>query len=84
MHLNLIWKKDEAARPTADLKAELQPLLYDLAVARFRGSFSAEHGVGPHNQAFYDRYTPDLVRDLCRTLKARLDPQGLLGTTRLG
>jgi FAD/FMN-containing dehydrogenase len=84
VHLNLIWNKDEAGRPAAELKGELQPLLYELAVTRFRGSFSAEHGVGPHNQAFYDRYTPALVRDVCRTLKARLDPQGLLGTTRLG
>ena len=84
VHLNLIWNEDEAGRPAAELKAELQPLLYELAITRFRGSFSAEHGVGPHNQAFYDRYTPALVRDVCRALKARLDPQGLLGTTRLG
>jgi FAD/FMN-containing dehydrogenase len=84
VHLNLVWKKEDAPRPAAELKAELQPRIYDLAVTRFRGSFSAEHGVGPHNQAFYDRYTPALVREVCRTLKARLDPQGLLGTTRLG
>jgi FAD/FMN-containing dehydrogenase len=84
VHLNLVWKKDEAARPTPELKAELQLLIYDLAVTRFRGSYSAEHGVGPHNQAFYDRYTPKLVREICRALKARLDPTGTLGTTRLG
>jgi FAD/FMN-containing dehydrogenase len=85
VHLNLIWKAEDAAgRPAAELKAELQPVIYALAVERFRGSFSAEHGVGPHNQAFYDRYTPDLVRAVCGDLKARLDPQGLLGTTRLG
>ena len=84
VHLNLIWKKEDTPRPTAELKAELQPLLYDLAVGRFRGSFSAEHGVGPHNQAFYDRYTPELVREVCGLLKARLVPKRLLGTTRLG
>jgi FAD/FMN-containing dehydrogenase len=84
VHLNLVWTKEDAPRPAAALKGELQPLVYDLAVHRFGGSFSAEHGVGPHNQAFYDQYTPALVRDLCRTLKARLDPRGLLGTTRLG
>ena len=84
VHLNLVWKKEDAPRPTPELKAELQPLIYDLAVTRFRGSFSAEHGVGPHNQAFYDRYTPELVREICRTLKAKMDPNGLLGTTRLG
>lgn len=84
VHLNLVWSADEAPRPAADLKAELQPMMYDLAVGRFGGSYSAEHGVGPHNQLFYDRYTPALVKDLCRALKARLDPEGLLGTTRLG
>ena len=85
VHLNLIWKKEDAGgRATAELKAELQPRIYALAVERFRGSFSAEHGVGPHNQAFYDRYTPALVKDVCRILKERLDPAGLLGTTRLG
>jgi len=84
VHLNLVWKKEDAPRPPPELKAEMQPLIYDLAVTRFRGSFSAEHGIGPHNQAFYDRYTPALVKEVCGILKARLDPQGLLGTTRLG
>jgi FAD/FMN-containing dehydrogenase len=84
VHLNLVWKEADAGRPAAELKKELQPLVYELAVTRFRGSYSAEHGVGPHNQPYYDRYTPELVKDLCRTLKARLDPQGMLGTTRLG
>ena len=84
VHLNLVWTKEDASKPTAELKAELQPLIYDLAVTRFHGSFSAEHGIGPHNQAFYDRYTPELVREVCRALKRRFDPQGLLGTTRLG
>lgn len=84
VHVNLIWHPAEAPRPAAALKAELQPRLYDLAVSRFRGSYSAEHGVGPHNQAFYDLYTPELVKEVCRLLKQRLDPAGLLGTVRLG
>jgi FAD/FMN-containing dehydrogenase len=83
VHLNLVWNRDEAGRSTPELKKELQPKVYDLAVTRFRGSFSAEHGVGPHNQAFYDRYTPEQVREACRALKAHFDPRGLLGTTRL-
>jgi FAD/FMN-containing dehydrogenase len=84
VHVNLVWKAEDAPRPSAALKAELQPLLYDLAVHRFHGSYSAEHGVGPHNQAFYDLYTPELVKEVCRLLKRRLDPAGLLGTVRLG
>ena len=84
VHVNLIWNPVEAPRPASELKAELQPRLYDLAVTRFGGSYSAEHGVGPHNQAFYDLYTPELVKEVCRLLKMRLDPAGLLGTVRLG
>jgi FAD/FMN-containing dehydrogenase len=84
VHLNLVFRKDDAPKPTAALKEELQPRIYELAVTRLRGSYSAEHGIGPHNQLFYDRYTPDAVKALCRTLKAQLDPKGLLGTTRLG
>ena len=84
VHVNLVWSPDDAPRPPSELRAELQPRLYDLAVNRFRGSYSAEHGVGPHNQAFYDLYTPELVREVCRLLKQRLDPGGLLGTVRLG
>lgn len=84
VHLNLVWNPEDAPRQTPALKRELQPRIYELAVGRFRGSFSAEHGIGPHNQLFYDRYTPDLVKSLCRTLKAQLDPSGLLGTVRLG
>ncbi|MHB8798143.1 MAG: FAD-binding oxidoreductase [Thermoanaerobaculia bacterium] len=84
VHVNLLWNAAEAPRPAAELKAELQPRLYDLAVTRFGGSYSAEHGIGPHNQAFYDLYTPELVKEVCRLLKRRLDPAGLLGTVRLG
>ena len=84
VHLNLVWSSTPAARPAAELKAALQTRIYELAIGRFRGSFSAEHGIGPHNQPFYDRYTPELVRAVCRVLKTTLDPQALLGTTRLG
>jgi FAD/FMN-containing dehydrogenase len=84
VHLNLVWRAEDAPRPTAELKRELQPRIYELAVTRLRGSYSAEHGVGPHNQLFYDRYTPDVVKTLCRAVKAQLDPMGLLGTARLG
>lgn len=83
-HLNLVWKETEAGRPAAELRADLQPLVYGLCVQDWQGSYSAEHGVGPHNQRFYDAFTPEPVKGLARALKAHLDPGGLLGTTRLG
>ncbi|MFN7959196.1 MAG: FAD-binding oxidoreductase [Holophagaceae bacterium] len=82
-HLNLVWDEAAAPRPAAELVPELQARIYDLAVKDFEGSYSAEHGVGPHNQRFYEAYTPGAVRALSAALKRHLDPGGALGTTRL-
>jgi FAD/FMN-containing dehydrogenase len=84
-HFNLVW-------PGAGLpiEAERKPVidaarlaLYDLVIHDFGGTFSAEHGVGPHNQRFYDRYTPEAERALSKSLKALLDAQNLAGNIRL-
>ncbi len=83
-HLNLVWKESEAPKPAAGLIAELQPRIYALCVEGFQGSYSAEHGVGPHNQASYDRFTPEPVKALARAIKGHLDPKGILGTVKLG
>ncbi len=83
-HLNLVWKESEASKSTVELIAELQPRIYELCVEGFQGSYSAEHGVGPHNQASYDRFTPEPVKALARALKGHLDPKGILGTVKLG
>jgi FAD/FMN-containing dehydrogenase len=82
-HLNLVWDESTSPVTTAELVADLQIRIYDLAVMAYDGSFSAEHGVGPHNQRFYDAYTPEPVRRLSGAIKTHLDPGRLLGTTRL-
>ena len=82
-HLNLVWDESQAPIPAEQLVPELQTLIYQLAVLSFDGSYSAEHGVGPHNQRFYDAYTPDSVRRLSGAIKDHFDPLRLLGTTRL-
>ncbi|MBL8748667.1 MAG: FAD-binding oxidoreductase [Planctomycetes bacterium] len=81
-HLNLLWQEKDVADGRA-LVVALQEAIYDLAVNGYQGSYSAEHGVGPHNQRFYDRYTDPLVRSLCRVLGDFCDPGDLLGTVRL-
>ncbi len=83
-HLNLVWRPEEAPIPPEELILAVQRRVYDLAVLEFGGSYSAEHGVGPHNQRFYDAYTPAPVKAVCATLKAHFDPRGRLGTARLG
>ncbi|WP_291271116.1 FAD-binding oxidoreductase [Geothrix sp.] len=82
-HLNLVWMEAESPRPTAEIVEELQARIYELAVRGFDGSYSAEHGVGPHNQRFYDAYTPEPVKGVNHALKQHLDARNLLGTTRL-
>jgi FAD/FMN-containing dehydrogenase len=82
-HLNLVWDESTALVSTVELVPALQTHIYDLAVKGFEGSYSAEHGVGPHNQRFYDAYTPEAVRQLSGALKNHLDPKRILGTTHL-
>lgn len=82
-HLNLVWNEAAIGRPAAEVVAALQPRIYELAVRGYAGSYSAEHGVGPHNQRYYDLYTDPLVTQLCALLGDFCDPGDRLGTVRL-
>lgn len=62
----------------------LRDLVYDTVVTRFGGSFSAEHGVGPYNVAYYKRYTSDEERAFAGKLKGLCDPKGILGNIDFG
>lgn len=78
VHLNLLFPTGVAA-PTGDALADLRTAVYDL-VDGLGGSFSAEHGVGPRNVAFAERYLGPAPGAVLAALKARFDPDGLLGT----
>jgi len=82
-HLNLVWREAEAPLPAERLVPLVQRRIYDLAVLEFQGSYSAEHGVGPHNQACFDAYTGAAQKSAGAALKAHFDPHGMLGTVRL-
>ncbi|MBP0438713.1 FAD-binding oxidoreductase [Tianweitania sediminis] len=81
VHFNLVLP----AETTFDAAAEqaLRAYVYGTAVESFGGSFSAEHGIGRKNQAFYDRYTSDHRRALADGLKQLTSP-ARLGTVRFG
>lgn len=84
-HFNLVWpgagqaSEDDRRSVTGNVRLAL----YDLVIRDFAGTFSAEHGVGPHNQEFYDRYTPETQRALSKALKTLFDTQNLIGNIRL-
>ena len=51
--------------------------VHDL-VARYRGSFSAEHGIGRHKVAELARYEDPVALSLMRGIKRLLDPHGIM------
>ncbi|WP_259783064.1 FAD-binding oxidoreductase [Aestuariispira ectoiniformans] len=78
VHFNL----SHPGGPPADLEAyekRLRDWVIDICVNEFDGSFSAEHGIGRKNQAYYDQYTPDAIKKLSRALKQVTSP-GPLGS----
>jgi FAD/FMN-containing dehydrogenase len=66
-------RSDAAAREAHDVT----DLIYDL-VQRYGGSFSAEHGVGLAKVKELARYKNPVELDLMRTIKATLDPKGVM------
>ena len=77
-HFNLVWPVAAGARDERIIEQARQ-VVYDRVVKTFRGSFSAEHGVGPHNLAYYRRYSTTAERKMAGQLKNFCDPKGLLG-----
>lgn len=83
VHFNLVVDEARAGPVDGDLEARLRDWVYSVAVDRFGGSFSAEHGVGRRNQANYNFYTPQKNKNLAAGLK-RLTSPGALGSVCLG
>ena len=78
-HFNIVWPHDARDYEPAAVEA-LRRLVYDCVVQGYGGSFSAEHGVGPYNLAYYRRYASPAERRMAQQLKRMCDPKGLLGS----
>ena len=83
-HFNMIWPHDAKVSYDADTVQAIRTLIYDLVVQQYNGSFSAEHGIGPYNLAYYQRYTSIAAQQLAGRIQTVLDPQRLLGLTWFG
>lgn len=75
IHYNL--SPPDGRRDFGDAKAALSQLIYQEAEAA-GGSFAAEHGLGRSKVSFADQLRSPEERELMRTLKQAVDPQGLL------
>ncbi len=69
LHFNLVVPTGDPVLTSREFENTLRDWVYDVAVNKFNGSYSAEHGVGPKNQKYYDRYTPEAVKLLARNFK---------------
>lgn len=76
LHFNLVWP--HAAGPFDAAVAEQgRAAVFAATVEDYGGSFSAEHGIGPVNQAYYARFVPVVERRLAGAIQALLAPQTL-------
>lgn len=77
LHFNVQQRPGCDAQTFLARAEEIHRVVYD-NVARFRGSFSAEHGIGRLKvpQLLHYKSAPEIT--LMRTLKKALDPQGIL------
>lgn len=78
VHFNLVWPKNHTNTLTNTEKQKIQEFIYDFVISRYNGTFSAEHGIGPHNQWAYDKYTNDIKKHKAAELKAKFDSNNIM------
>lgn len=77
IHFDLLAPAGMGARAFTARLAELTGTVYDI-VARFDGSFSAEHGIGKLKVNDMRRWRDPVELDMLRAVKRALDPHGLM------
>jgi FAD/FMN-containing dehydrogenase len=80
-HLIVLLPHDQVERYGIARIVALRSAIYQL-VREYGGSFSAEHGIGPLNAAYYRKYTAPKVREISEALQHLLDPKAVLGRYR--
>lgn len=82
LHINVRPPVDRMLADIADQKASITDAVESIAMAH-RGSFSAEHGIGQMRITGMTAHKSAVELDLMRTLKAALDPSGLLNPGKM-
>lgn len=77
LHFNLNQPDDMAAADFMAQAPAFGDVVHDLAVS-FKGSFSAEHGIGRLKRGSVAHYKSPVEVQLMRAVKSALDPAGLL------
>ncbi|MEN2990192.1 FAD-binding oxidoreductase [Tistrella sp. BH-R2-4] len=82
VHVNVMAPPGMQASGYQALQGPIDDAIFDL-VAQYRGSISAEHGIGQVKRAYLDRNRSTAEIATMRALKAMLDPNGVLNPHRL-
>ncbi|QRF63355.1 FAD-binding oxidoreductase [Variovorax paradoxus] len=83
MHFNVVRPHETPPLDVAQI-TKLRDTIYSLVVEVFGGSYSAEHGIGPHNLVYYQRYEDVESQVLAQGIRALLDPHALCGAVDFG
>ena len=81
MHFNFVVPDGDKPLGAEDV-TKVRDAVYAI-VDELSGVFSAEHGVGPLNGPFYDKYIPEKIRQLSAAIQATTQKQ-LFGRVDLG
>ena len=84
MHYNVMFNHAVWDQVTnqAEVRHAVNQLIYDQAAA-YRGTFSAEHGIGALHMAEMARYKDPVELDLMHGIKRHFDPAGLMNPGRV-
>jgi FAD/FMN-containing dehydrogenase len=82
LHFNV--NRAEGADTAAFMAREpvIKRAIHDL-VARYQGSFSAEHGIGRLKRGELERYAPPAALQMMRAIKQAIDPNGIMNPGKL-
>lgn len=73
LHFNMVWPP-EAGPFDASVAEAARATVFRAVVEEYGGSFSAEHGIGPSNAAWYAALVPEPVRRLAGAVQRLLAP----------
>lgn len=73
LHFNMVWPP-EAGPFDAEIAETARSTVFVAAVEQYDGSFSAEHGIGPGNAAWYRRLIPAETRALSGAVQRLVAP----------
>jgi FAD/FMN-containing dehydrogenase len=82
LHFNVNRAQNAPTAPFVAREPEIKRAIHDM-VARYDGSFSAEHGIGRLKRDELKRYTSPAEFDAMRAVKNALDPNGIMNPGKL-